>query len=76
MKLAVTVDAGGQPTYTIATNVAYDYLAEESRLVSLARQARALCFGTLIQRQLPARNTVQRLLRSAVNALIVSGSLG
>jgi len=67
----VAVDVHGQPTFTITPDVAYDYLTWAQPLDDLARQARALCFGTLIQRQDTARVTVQRLLRAAQNAIIV-----
>jgi fructokinase len=67
----VTVIAQGQPTFTITPEVAYDYLAWDDSLGELVRQARAVCFGTLIQRHPAARATVQRLLHEAGEALIV-----
>lgn len=67
----VSVDAQGQPTFTITPDVAYDYLEWNNDLAKLFRSARAVCFGTLIQRHDVARNTVQRALREAANALIV-----
>lgn len=67
----VAVDARGQPTFTITPDVAYDYLAWDERLESLAAQARAVCFGTLIHRHAVARTTVYRFLRAAVRALVV-----
>jgi fructokinase len=69
--VAVTVDGRGQPTFTITPDVAYDFLAWDRRLDDLARQSRALCFGTLIQRHAVARETVRRLVRAANNALVV-----
>jgi len=67
----VAVSDQGQPTFTITPEVAYDYLAWDNSLAEVVRQARAVCFGTLIQRHPVARATVQRLLQSAGRALIV-----
>src|SRR3954452_2504442 len=67
----VAVDARGQPTFTITPDVAYDYLAWDARLEPLEAQARAVCFGTLIQRSPAARDTLQRFLRSTAAALVV-----
>ena len=67
----VSVDAQGQPTYTITPDVAFDYLAWNDDMANLFCTARAVCFGTLIQRHTTARSTVQRALREAANALIV-----
>src|SRR5271154_5003850 len=46
----VTIDAQGQPSYRIAPEVAYDYLAWESNLDVMMRQTTAVCFGSLGQR--------------------------
>jgi fructokinase len=67
----VSVDAQGQPTFTITPDVAFDYLAWNDALAELLHSARAVCFGTLIQRHEVARATVQRALRAATNALVV-----
>src|SRR5262249_38230182 len=37
----------GQPTYSIAEDVAWDFLEWEPQLDNLAKRARAICFGTL-----------------------------
>lgn len=67
----VSVDAQGQPTFTITPDVAFDYLAWDDGMAQLFRSARAVCFGTLIQRHAVARATVQRALAEATNALVV-----
>ncbi len=67
----VVVDAAGQPTFTITPDVAYDHLAWDARLEALIAGARAVCFGTLIQRQPTARATVRRALAAARGAIIV-----
>jgi fructokinase len=69
--VAVALDAGGVPTFTIAPDVAWDYLAWDDALAALFRQAHAVCFGTLAQRHPTARATLQRALQAAGGALIV-----
>ncbi len=46
----VTVDEQGQPAYTIAEDVAWDYIQVGPRHTVLAEFAAAACFGTLAQR--------------------------
>jgi fructokinase len=58
----VVLDAAGQPAYTIAEGVAWDFIAWESRLEGLAVSARAVCFGTLAQRAPESRSTVRRVV--------------
>jgi fructokinase len=67
----VQLDAAGQPTFTIAADVAYDYLAWDERLAALLGQASAVCFGTLMQRQAPSRQTIRQALALARQALVV-----
>src|SRR4026207_495174 len=43
--VSVHVDANGQPTFTIAENVAWDFIEWEPKLADLAQSARAACFG-------------------------------
>lgn len=64
----VTVDAAGVPEYTILPNVAYDFIEPTSALERLFSNARAICFGTLIQRSAVSRSTLHKLL-SGTNAL-------
>jgi fructokinase len=67
----VALDDRGQPSFTITPDAAYDYLAWEAGLESLFAEARAVCFGTLVQRCPVARETVQRALAAASKALVV-----
>lgn len=46
----VALGTNAVPTYTITEHVAWDYIAWEDRLESLATAYRAVCFGTLAQR--------------------------
>jgi fructokinase len=67
--VTVALDQRGQPAFTITPDVAYDYLAWNAGLESLLARARAVCFGTLVQRHATARATVQRILHTAHSAL-------
>lgn len=58
--VTVAVDAHGQPRYTITPDVAYDSLAWDDALEPLFGAARAVCFGSLAQRNAAARLTIQR----------------
>ncbi|MFO0879695.1 MAG: carbohydrate kinase [Gemmataceae bacterium] len=69
--VTVQLDPQGQPSYTIHEGVAWDHLAWTDALGSLAASARAVCFGTLMQRSQTSRTTVQRFLDQARSALIV-----
>lgn len=60
-----TVDValcGGQPSYTIHENVAWDYIPLTEAMISLARRAGAVCFGTLAQRGEVSRLTTRALV--------------
>lgn len=60
-----TVDValcGGQPSYTIHENVAWDYIPLTEEMISLARRAGAVCFGTLAQRGEVSRLTTRALV--------------
>jgi fructokinase len=60
----VTLDAKKVPTYTITENVAWDYIAWDERLETLAGEAGAVCFGTLAQRADQSRTTIQQFIGS------------
>ncbi len=55
----------GQPVYTIHENVAWDYIPLTDAMLALARQAGALCFGTLAQRNGASRQTTLALIAAA-----------
>jgi fructokinase len=58
----VSVDAGGQPTYTITGNVAWDFIEWEPKLEALAGTSRAVCFGTLAHRSPESRSSIRRFV--------------
>jgi fructokinase len=65
----VEPDVDGVPDYTITRNVAWDDIAFEEGLGSLARACPAVCFGSLAQREDGSRSTIQRFLHMALSAL-------
>jgi fructokinase len=67
----VGLDGQGQPVYTIADNVAWDFLEWEAKLAALAGSARAVCYGTLAQRCPASRRAIQRFVRE-VNPLCLA----
>jgi fructokinase len=68
--VTVAVDERGQPTFTITEGVAWDHLAWDDRLEALFGHAKAVCFGTLVQRAPESRATVRRALAAAHDALV------
>ena len=58
----VTLDAEGVPCYEIKEGVAWDNIPYSAAIDELARHTRAVCFGSLAQRSIVSRNTINRFL--------------
>lgn len=58
----VEIDPAGVPLYDIKENVAWDNIPYTARLEALAGQTRAVCFGSLAQRNVVSRDTINRFL--------------
>lgn len=58
----VEIDQSGVPQYEIKENVAWDNIPYTERLESLAEMTTAVCFGSLAQRNVVSRNTINRFL--------------
>lgn len=58
----VTLADGGIPTYDIKENVAWDNIPFDTAVEQVARSCRAVCFGSLAQRNVVSRTTIQRFL--------------
>lgn len=58
----VQVDANGIPCYDIKENVAWDNLPFTDRLRQLAESTCAVCFGSLAQRNVVSRTTINAFL--------------
>jgi fructokinase len=63
--VTVTLTADGIPAYTIHDGVAWDQLAAEPDALAAVATADAVCFGTLAQRSVTTRRSIQRLLAGA-----------
>ena len=60
----VMLDGKGVPQYDICEGVAWDNIPYSARLAELAKQTRAVCFGSLAQRNEVSRSTILRFLES------------
>ncbi|MDE6279030.1 MAG: carbohydrate kinase [Paramuribaculum sp.] len=60
----VEIDQAGVPQYEIKENVAWDNIPYTPQLESLAARTKAFCFGSLAQRNVVSRNTINRFLDS------------
>lgn len=58
----VEIDQSGVPQYEIKENVAWDNIPYTERLESLAERTTTVCFGSLAQRNVVSRNTINRFL--------------
>lgn len=58
----VELDAEGVPQYEIKENVAWDNIPYTDELKVLAKETRAFCFGSLAQRNVVSRDTINAFL--------------
>ncbi|MDE6010710.1 MAG: carbohydrate kinase [Muribaculaceae bacterium] len=58
----VELDQNGVPQYDIKENVAWDNIPFTPELDELAANTKAVCFGSLAQRNVVSRNTINRFL--------------
>lgn len=58
----VEIDQAGIPQYDIKENVAWDNIPYTDALEQLARKTRAVCFGSLAQRNVVSRETIGAFL--------------
>ena len=58
----VTLTGDGIPTYDIKENVAWDNIPFTPQIEEIASRARAVCFGSLAQRNVVSRETIQKFL--------------
>lgn len=63
----VTVDAAGIPLYEIKRNVAWDHIPLTTEIIEVAKNCKAVCFGSLAQREDESRNTIEKFLDSVPN---------
>lgn len=70
----VEIDPAGIPQYDIKENVAWDNIPFTPELERLAKRTRAVCFGSLAQRNVVSRDTIARFLDAMpkdVDSLVV-----
>lgn len=70
----VEIDQAGVPQYEIKENVAWDNIPYTERLETLAQKTKAVCFGSLAQRNVVSRNTINSFLDAmprTENSLVV-----
>lgn len=60
--VGVELDAEGIPTYDITADVAWDNMPFTAEIESVARNSRAVCFGSLAQRSQVSRETIHQFL--------------
>lgn len=58
----VEIDQAGIPQYEIKENVAWDNIPYTAELESIAENTKAVCFGSLAQRNVASRETISRFL--------------
>lgn len=58
----VSVDEKGIPSYEIKQHVAWDHIPYTSEMDAVARECKAVCFGSLAQRSEESRATIARFL--------------
>ncbi len=58
----VEIDQAGIPQYEIKENVAWDNILYTPQLEALAKRAKAVCFGSLAQRNIVSRTTINQFL--------------
>ena len=58
----VEIDPAGIPQYEIKENVAWDNIPYTPQLHALAQNTKAVCFGSLAQRNVVSRETINRVL--------------
>lgn len=63
----VELDSEGVPCYDIKENVAWDNIPFTDSLLELAQQTCAVCFGSLAQRNVVSRETINAFLQAMPN---------
>ena len=64
----VILDEKGKPYFNCTTNVAFDYLQIDENLTKLTKEADAILFGTLAQRNTTSRKTILDFVSNSKNS--------
>lgn len=60
----VSLNEAGVPTYTFTPNVAWDHIPFTPEMEAVAKEARAVCFGSLAQRSEESRKSIHQFLET------------
>jgi fructokinase len=60
----VTLSEEGVPSYVIRENVAWDNIPFDKSIESVAKECRAVCWGSLAQRNVVSRETIHKFLNA------------
>lgn len=63
--VSVTLSGNGIPEFTIRENVAWDHITATHSALTVVREADAICFGSLAQRNEVSRHAIQLLVAAA-----------
>ena len=63
----VTLNGAGVPQYEICENVAWDNIPYTSQMDELAKHCKAICFGSLAQRNTTSRQTILKFLKQVAD---------
>jgi len=66
----VSLDDGGKPDYEIKQEVAWDFIPFTPGIAAVASELDAVCFGSLGQRNLVSRTTIEQCLAAAPAACL------
>ena len=66
----VSLDEKGVPAYDIKENVAWDNIPFTNEIESVARSCRAVCFGSLAQRNTVSHSTIRKFIESTPSGCI------
>jgi len=60
----VELSGNGLAHFTVQQNVAWDYIAADENALTVAREADAICFGSLAQRCEQSRSAIQQIVKT------------
>lgn len=60
----VSLNEAGVPTYTFTPDVAWDHIPFTAEMEAVAKEAGAVCYGSLAQRSKDSRETINKFLNS------------
>ncbi|MDA0780577.1 MAG: PfkB family carbohydrate kinase [Bacteroidetes bacterium] len=67
----VKLNSKGVPEYTIHENVAWDYIHFIDRIEQKVKEADVICFGSLAQRNMVSRQTIEKILKCCSQETII-----